>query len=156
MKVIFLDIDGVLNSKRYDNARDIIKEQFIDITRVQLVSQIVEQTGAVIVLSTTWRTYWQQGGSNNDTGRYIDETFASCGLSIFDKTPLLKVTGTERPREIALWIQQCQHSIEQYVILDDYNFGWDGMHNNWVKPNYMIGYGLEQHHVDKAICILNS
>ena len=46
-KVIFLDIDGVLNQ---DNGGAKIEEQF-----VRRLAHIVEETGAEIVLSSSWR-----------------------------------------------------------------------------------------------------
>lgn len=46
-KVIFLDIDGVLNQ---DNCGAKIEEQF-----VRRLAHIVEETGAEIVLSSSWR-----------------------------------------------------------------------------------------------------
>jgi len=59
MKVIFLDFDGVLNSVKYDRKRDWNKLTFIDESRLPLLKQIVDSTGAVIVLSTTWRNHWE-------------------------------------------------------------------------------------------------
>ena len=55
MKIIFLDIDGVLNSKAYDSKRDWNKQTNIDETRLPLIKQIVEATDAKIVLTSTWR-----------------------------------------------------------------------------------------------------
>ena len=51
MKVIFLDIDGVLNSSAYDRKRDWDKLTNIDESRLPLVKRIVDETGAKIVLS---------------------------------------------------------------------------------------------------------
>ena len=61
MKVIFLDIDGVLNTSQtfieIDN--EFIKTGKrrieIDLDRVELLKEIVDATGAVIVLSSSWR-----------------------------------------------------------------------------------------------------
>ena len=61
MKVIFLDIDGVLNSRRYDAKRDKNGNTNIDETRLPLVKRIVDATGARIVLSSSWRNDWDVG-----------------------------------------------------------------------------------------------
>ena len=59
MKVIFLDIDGVLNSIAFDRER--INEQGnIDETRLPLLKQILDETGALIVLSSLWRKHWDK------------------------------------------------------------------------------------------------
>ncbi len=60
MKIIFLDFDGVLNSKQYHSERDIQKCEFLDISRLNLIKKIVDATGAEIVLSTSWKHHWDQ------------------------------------------------------------------------------------------------
>ena len=57
MKVIFLDIDGVLNSRAYDRKRNWNEQSDIDETRLTLVKEIVDATEAKIVLSSTWRQH---------------------------------------------------------------------------------------------------
>lgn len=57
MKVIFLDIDGVLNSRTYDRKRNWNEQTDIDETRLPLIKEIVDATDAKIVLSSTWRQH---------------------------------------------------------------------------------------------------
>ena len=57
MKILFLDIDGVLNSRAYDCRRNWNDKTNIDETRLPLVKEIVEKTGAEIVLTSTWRRH---------------------------------------------------------------------------------------------------
>ena len=59
IKVIFLDIDGVLNSLAYDRGRK-ENDGNIDETRLPLIKQIVDETQAKIVLSSSWRTHWNK------------------------------------------------------------------------------------------------
>ena len=49
MKIIFLDIDGVLNT---NSDRNISDEKLI------FLSELVPKTGAEIVLSSSWRNWW--------------------------------------------------------------------------------------------------
>lgn len=49
MKIIFLDIDGVLNT---NSDRNISDEKLI------FLSELVSKTGAEIVLSSSWRNWW--------------------------------------------------------------------------------------------------
>lgn len=60
MKVIFLDIDGVLNSRKYDSVRNWNEQTDIDVSRLPLLGEIVAATGAEIVLSSTWRVHWEK------------------------------------------------------------------------------------------------
>ena len=84
MKIIFLDIDGVLNSVRYDCQRT-IDQGNIDETRLQLIKKLVDATEARIVLSSSWRKHWEKDISKCDTiGRDINEVFAKYQLAIYD------------------------------------------------------------------------
>ena len=96
MKIIFLDIDGVLNSRVYDRKRNWNEQTDIDETRLPLVKKIVDGTGAKIVLSSTWREHWDKNHEKCDEdGIYINNTFAKFGLEIYDKTPDLEL-GADR------------------------------------------------------------
>ena len=59
MKVIFLDVDGVLNSDEYFNniknkeTTDIESE--IDINTIVDLKKAIDETGASVVLSSSWR-----------------------------------------------------------------------------------------------------
>lgn len=63
MKVIFLDIDGVLNCqdtfiKRYEKKKITgYYELEIDIDMVKRLAKIVEETNSLIVLSSSWRIF---------------------------------------------------------------------------------------------------
>lgn len=59
MKIIFLDIDGVLNSDEYFDKIKYLKiegiESEIDRKKVKLLQEAVKQTGAKVVLTSSWR-----------------------------------------------------------------------------------------------------
>lgn len=59
MKAIFLDIDGVLNSDEYFDKISNLDiqgiEKEIDIEKVKLLKEAINETGAKIVLSSSWR-----------------------------------------------------------------------------------------------------
>ena len=80
--------------------------------------------------------------------------FEKYGLSIYDKTPFLGVLA-ERHDEIKDWLTYCGETVESFVIIDDYSFGWADLSDRFVKTNPNLGYGLEEEHVQKAIAILN-
>ena len=88
MKVLFLDIDGVVNNKR-------TKENFkgfmaIDPAMAALVQRIVRNTGCEIVLSSSWRLF--QNG-RDEIERKI------CKFA--DITPILHAP---RGYEIKVWL----------------------------------------------------
>ena len=102
MKVLFLDIDGVVNNKR-------TKENFksftaIDPAMAALVQRIVQNTGCEIVLSSSWRLFQN---SRDELERKI------CKFA--DITPILHAP---RGYEIKVWLT-LHPEIEHYAILDD-------------------------------------
>ncbi len=154
MKIIFLDIDGVFNSRTYDRKRNWNEQTDIDETRLPLVKKIVDETGAKIVLSSTWREHWDKAAEKCDVdGIYINKTFAKFGLEVYDKTPDLGLSA-DRPDEIRSWLNSTKENIESFVIIDDYRYGWGELSDNFVKTNPHFGLGLEEEHVQKAIEIL--
>lgn len=110
MKVLFLDVDGVLNSHRSAVAFGGMPwaHQLPDVSRfdhvaVNLIRGIAEASGALIVLSSSWRTCsnWRELGP-------------ALGLEIADKTPSLL---GPRGKEIAAWLDDKE--VERYAIVDD-------------------------------------
>lgn len=155
MKVLFLDIDGVLNSRGYDRQRNWNELTNIDQTRLPLVREIVEKTGARIVLTSTWRGHWNADRTACDeSGRYIEETFEKHRLSISDKTPDLGLRA-RRTDEIRAWLAE-HEDVESFVILDDGKFGWEELADYCVFTNPYAGKGLEEEHVVRATEVLNS
>jgi len=102
VKVIFLDIDGVVNNKR-------TKENFqgfmtVDPAMAAVVQRIVRNTGCEIVLLSSWRLF--QNGRDK-VERKI------CKFA--DITPILHAP---RGYEIKVWLTR-HPEIEHYAILDD-------------------------------------
>ena len=154
MNVIFLDIDGVLNSRKYDSERNWNENTDIDETRLPLVKEIADRGGAVIVLSSTWRTHWHKNPAFCDEdGAYINDTFSKYGLEIYSKTPDLGRSAL-RKDEVKKWLETYGKNVRNFVILDDYGFGWGELSDYFVKTNPVRGLGLEEEHVQKAVKIL--
>ena len=110
MKVIFLDIDGVLNSDEYFDKISNLDiqgiEQEIDIEKVKLLREAINETGAKVVLSSSWR-YTRKG-------QQLKELLSNYEIYV-DSTPFIQ---NERGLEIKQWLSENQ-CIEDFVILDD-------------------------------------
>lgn len=153
MKVIFLDIDGVLNSVRYD-AEKIDVNASIDETRLVLLKELVDKSGAFIVLSSTWRKHWdKEKGALDKTGEYMVGCFEKAGLSIYDKTA--DISYVKRSEEVKIWLDT-HPDAEKFVIFDDEFFRWGEFYDYLVKTDSRIGRGLEKRHIEKALEILGN
>jgi hypothetical protein len=140
MKVIFLDVDGVLVTDRSvkrqhdylvqegyiqkftDAQGEIRYKQVLDIPRnmlsgfsfnqtsLFLLKKIVDNTGASIVVSSSWRNY-------PDEYNILLHTLSKYGMQVIDKTAKKRMSSV-RGREITQWLRQ-HTDVTEYVILDD-------------------------------------
>ena len=156
MKALFLDIDGVLNSKRYDDTRVGTSSFNIDESRLPLVKEIIDRTDALIVLSSTWRRkLYDNIRPKSGEGTRLLMTFEKYSLKISYITPDIGALAT-RPQEILAWLSEHEGEIDAFAILDDAFGGWGELEGNLVRTNYRIGRGLESRHVEAAVAILNN
>ena len=104
VKVIFVDVDGVLNS---DDFIDSVKgKQDIDIKTILLLKRAIDETGAKIVMDTSFR-YTQ-------SFLKVQEMLLQNGI-MFEKTPFI---DNERGKEVKQYLAE-NKDIEDYVLLDD-------------------------------------
>lgn len=152
MKVIFLDVDGVLNCGS-SQARC---EGFIGIDndKVKRLRTIVERTDAKIVLTSTWKSFWFPIDKEDQDGlaNYLDRKLKREGLRILDKT---KGEGMDRGKSILEWVNS--RNVESFVILDDETFDYrkQGLLPYLVKSTfYGDNGGLQDNHIEMAVKIL--
>lgn len=106
MKVLFLDIDGVLNKRSdWEVIMPNMSNKLLNRVLLGRVHTIIKETNCKIVLSSTWRIF------EKDI-KYLEEYGQ---LDIFDKTPMLK---GPRGLEIQAWLEEYPE-VETYAIVDD-------------------------------------
>lgn len=110
MKVIFLDVDGVLNSDEYFQRPEYKEktgiETDVDAGKVALLKQAIDATGASVVLTASMRRL--------KIGKGLIKLLNSFGI-FPDFTPHI---NHERGLEIDAWLKE-HPDIDDYVILDD-------------------------------------
>lgn len=140
-KIIFLDVDGVLNS-----AQDGFSINLETDNHLKLLEQLVKETGADIVLSSSWRMSFGCSFSLSNT---LISRLKEHGLSILDITP--EREDGDRGLEIKEWLDK--NPTKNILILDDEDFDIANIFpNNFVKTNNEIG--LQKEDVEKGIKIL--
>lgn len=147
MKVIFLDIDGVLNTPSSESRCG--EYTGIDDDKVERLKKIVEKTKAEIVLISTWKKYWRKEEKlkplQDYSANYLDEKLAKQGLKAIDKTKD-KADGRYLSRGESILEYVYRNSVENYIILDDCQFDYDGcdLTDNYVKTNQIEGLSEQQ------------
>ena len=160
MKIIFLDIDGVLNHEKWFESEELRNipttldgktrnlSRWFDPKAVYKLNKLVKATEASIVLSSSWRA----GKTKQD----IDEMFETVGIVAdnIGKTPHKNPKYARRGTEIQYWMDYMhpQEPIESYVILDDDDDMLYSQRKNFVHIDHTVG--LQMKDVNKAIKIL--
>ena len=169
-KVIFLDIDGVLNSNR-----TLYEDISLEDDLISNLKELVDKTGAKIILSSSWRlsteaiatlmdkldkfglvisgmTYdgvdldWLEKYEFDITEKYLDTKFD------FDENKQIKITH-DRGAEIFKWLHD--HDDCAYVILDDEIEDIKPYFSESVIVKTSYKTGLTKEDIKKAIQILN-
>ena len=123
MKVIFLDIDGVVNcATTTQRHRGFIG---IDPYMAFLVGKLVMETDAKVVLSSSWR--------HSPDG--IEEVERQV-CKVYDITPSL---GFIRGDEIKLWLEEHKGEVDRYAIIDDNSDMRKGQLPNFFKTQWEVG-----------------
>lgn len=162
MKVIFLDIDGVLNSSFWvkGHQKEISDGTLIDKNKIELLAKIVEETGAVLVMHSGWRFWFNNNmqAIRKEAQNLIDLLLDS-GLRIYAMTPDLtteeirktKMFSKVKASEIFLWLKQ-NPNVSKWIVLDDLDLHNDDLAIKQVRTNAEIG--ITEKDVDKAIEML--
>lgn len=115
MKIIFLDIEGVLNT--FDTPKD----SFVDEFRISYLKEIIDATDAKIVLSSSLRGWWNtedftlRPDAPKDMVE-VDEKLKKYDIEIYGITP--KYRGGNRQDEIYLWLEMHPEA-EKFIVFDD-------------------------------------
>lgn len=159
MKVLFLDIDGVLNSNSRNEMHqmEISDKVLIDEKKVNLLLQIINSTNAKMVLHSGWK-YWFDNHMKPLKHEAVEliTIFNKYGLKIYDKTPDLATDDIKRSKKFSLvkaseilsWLEE-HKDVTSYVVLDDLDLHNDIISHNQVKTDSKMG--LSEENVIQAI-----
>ena len=152
-RVIFLDFDGVLNSWQWAKRTNQSGLLGIDPEAVSRVREIVERTGCLIVVSSTWRL--------SRSVEALREVFASKGYP--EPVPIIGKTRADvsypeparenkRGCEIQAWLDE-HHEVTTICILDDDH---DMAHLLPYLVSTSMEDGIQPRHVEAAVRMLES
>lgn len=154
--VLFLDIDGVLNSNFWNDThqREISDGVLVDEEKVRLLAGLVRSTNAEIILHSGWR-FWYDGDGVplREEARNLSKLLAKEGLKITGVTPDLTTEEIRRTRkfslvkaeEILLWVS-LHEDIGGWVVLDDLDLHNAEISKHQVKTDQTVGLTVEDVH----------
>lgn len=141
MKIIFLDIDGVMNSFRtaiaYDGYGYLGSEGHkCDPVAIAMLQRLCKETGAKVVISSTWRI-----------GRAHIEDFAFLGVPVIDMTPVLSncIRGDEIYHWLELTNDASEDKVTHYIILDDDSDMLESQMPNFIKVDHNTGFSFDNY-----------
>ena len=133
MFAVFLDVDGVLNTK---TTVQISPDGFtgIDDARVEILAKSLAKYGdGVIVITSDWKDI----RGNSEDFSYLNNKLGNYGLSIYDTT-----TGKHRDRGAGVEKYLKSHpEIDEYIILDDTTFDFEDFPKLWER--LLLTNGIE-------------
>ena len=180
MKVIFLDIDGVLNCENaYRNGECQYQEwvwedgrkdhyQRFCVHSKDLLNKLIDETGAKIVISSTWRS------SGIEFMKKVWELENMSG-EIIGITPSMRASGIDIPRGMEIkyflendlnfrhinWSEEEQQKkmdesgVENYIIIDDDSDMLYGQKNHFVhvlpSPRNKDGFNQKYYEIAKSM-----
>jgi len=158
MKIIFLDVDGVLNSEIWNSGHknEIEHGILIDEEKIKLLSRLVKETNAKIVLHSGWRFWFDKNMTPiRKESVILSERFKIYDIEIHDFTPDLSNEEIKRNKnfsivkadEILLWINN-HNDISSWLVIDDLDLNNPLVSLRQIKPNSK--YGITENDVLKA------
>lgn len=151
MRVVFLDLDGVLNTREYvrlagwapplGSERDL---HILDPVAVERLNGVLEATAASVVITSSWRATYEEPSLRS---LLVRRGFRG---QIAGVTPQLP--GRRRSAEIDLWL--ADHAVEAFAIVDDDPEAGAEHPSRFVQTTFEEG--LVESHAEQLVRLLRS
>lgn len=152
MNILFLDVDGVLNSnkylcKKYEEKGKVTlnREEFFDPECMHILKEITDRFNLSIVITSSWKIAEYH---------ILKDVFSKYKITIYDKT---KNYGDMRGKEITEWLNNHKDVVSNYVILDDdifKDYESTGVISHLVRTSFNAEHALETIHIKEIEKIL--
>ena len=101
--IIFLDIDGVMNSTCFQKKNPPV---IVEENKAKILLNIINETGAKVVLTSLRRVMeWDE----------LCDLFKKFNIELYDKTPNISF---DKSKEINKWLDE-HKDVDNYVVIDD-------------------------------------
>lgn len=152
-KIVFLDIDGVLNSNFWNknHQREISVGTLIDESKIKLLCKLIKDTDAQIILHSGWK-YWFDSDLKplRKEAENLQALLEKEGLTIAGVTPNHATEENKKSKkfslvkagEILAWLEQYS-DVDAWVVLDDLDLHNAEVAWHQIKPDQNIGLTSE-------------
>lgn len=141
MKFIFLDIDGPLNTGRNDYMDPGRFGHHFDDMAVRNLRRIIDETGAKIVISSSWRHLGLKKIREIWNEWRLPGEIAGCTPGVWGEGQVFSCRG----EEIQRWMEENSDGDSCYIILDDMDNteATDYQKHLWIQVNPHTGISHE-------------
>lgn len=149
MKVVFLDIDGVLNSNFWNDShnQEISDGTLIEEEKVRLLATLVKNTEAKVILHSGWK-YWFNESliPVREESKRLDTMLKKHGVTIAGITPDHATEEIRKTRRFSLvkageileWVAS-HDDVETWVVIDDLELHNDEVTIHQVRTDPEVG-----------------
>ena len=161
-RVIFLDIDGVLNSKFWDNSHshEISEGKLVDLDKVKLFADLVKRTDSKVILHSGWRMWFDEDMKPlRHEAEFLVTALKNEGVHILGVTPDLTTEEMRRTKkfslvkaqEILTWLKD-NSSFTKWIVIDDLDLHNDEIRSHQIQTD--AEFGLLEEDVENAVKML--
>lgn len=151
--VIFLDIDGVLNSNFWNcsHQREISDGTLVDAEKIRLLGKLVQDTDAKLILHSGWRFWFDEDMKPlRAEAEHLLALLEREGLKLDGVTPDLtteeirttKKFSLVKADEILLWIAD-HKDVKNWVVIDDLDLHNSKIRAHQIKTDQTVGLTVE-------------
>lgn len=172
MKFIFLDVEGVLNTKEtrerayqkhgYNPFMDLEIDEF----RLMYLKEIIDKTDSKVVLCSSLRRFFVKEGNEvfptTLKGKKLYDKLLKYNIQLYDITP---ITEGNKEESIKMWLSNID-DVNSFIIIDDDPLQFDEYLDRLIqtseeRQNYLLSFmkfsiGLCEEHIGQAIEMLNN
>ncbi len=153
MKVIFLDIDGVLNSNFWNDAhqREISDGSLIDEEKIHLLGRLIKSTNAKVILHSGWK-FWFDSNMNplRKEAENLKNMLKKEGVELEGMTPDYTTEEIRKSKkfslvkadEILAWIAE-HDSMDAWIVIDDLDLHNEEIKKHQIRTDANVGLTVE-------------
>lgn len=151
MNIIFLDIDGILNTSA---------DRRINRNMIKRLSGLVKETNSKVILHSGWRFWFNENMQPlNGQAKNLQEELWKEGITLSGKTPDLSDEDIKKSQafskvkasEILSWLDR-QSDVDGWAVLEDLDLKNETIKKHQIMPD--PDTGLTDEDIDKAMALI--